>query len=451
MNKVIISILILFLLPKVMADRIDIVFDYRYDREGFFDEDARRTLEHAAEWLENRIDDHWPEVDVIRGDLSELRYQYVNPETGRVVTRASGSQGHPANKLIVYVGGYRSYPEHWGASNAGSVAVAIFGQLLGTAVPEDRNNRDLYVPTVGSIAFDGNLHWYFDNDPTTNEVGASNSVLIDGVWHRDFFHVAVHELTHLLGFGSDRYYELVASYDRGSAAYIDMPHTMNENGGVAPIFWESHFFNIEPINERMRTRAWNGKGWEEGVFPIMSQSGGSRYPTELDFAVLRDLGVGVVPIDLDDGVRPDPDVDDEPKGYSLWLEINELAGRDADVAADPDRDGIMNLTSYALGIAPGDGYGDPKVVQQEEGSLLFWLPSEIPEDVTYVIQCSRDLINWEDGAVKVGREPWSGRAAEHLTVDGRRIVVPADMANLESAGCTYTRLVFKLVENSKIN
>ena len=93
---------------------------------------------------------------------------------------------------------------------------------------------------------------------------------------------------------------------------------------------------------------------------------------------------------------------------------------------DLDRDGLGALVEYSLGMNPtspngGDGRaGSPTVVRTGDGkaALNFWVPTNAtaPQghgqaEVTYRVQASSDLFNWNNIATKAPGASWTGVGA----------------------------------------
>ena len=128
-----------------------------------------------------------------------------------------------------------------------------------------------FAPWGGSISFDTGASWYFDADVTTVESFSGN----------DFYSVALHELAHLLGFGTaDSWFNKVNSGN----------FTGDSSGTVA----------LQPDNSH----------WKDGTLSLVNSvrqetamdpsitTGTRKYMTDLDMAALSDIGweVSAVPV-----------------------------------------------------------------------------------------------------------------------------------------------------------
>lgn len=77
-----------------------------------------------------------------------------------------------------------------------------------------------------------------------------------------------------------------------------------------------------------------------------------------------------------------------PSGFGSWAEINEITEGEG---GDDDKDGIINLVEYALGLDPQSG--DPSPGTFTGGTLQFTKGPEakVAEDVVYKIETSTSL------------------------------------------------------------
>ena len=102
-------------------------------------------------------------------------------------------------------------------------------------------------------------------------------------------------------------------------------------------------------------------------------------------------------------------------GYLQWASANGLVGVFAEPDADLDTDGITNLMAYAFDLAP---VNDPEAWEKlptlaligdpPEPVMIFVLPSEVPRDVSYVVEMVTEEGTRIEIARKNGRAPWFG-------------------------------------------
>jgi Ca2+-binding RTX toxin-like protein len=159
----------------------NITFDYRFDIAGFFDDPARRAaLEAAAAELES----------VIRDDFDPIpagsQFEIENPEDG--VTEELITLTDAVDDVIIFAA----------ASNisslgrAGPDGYSLSGDVYHARIATDFRNMGPttdFEPWAGTVVFDQNADWSFDI-----------SGPVDGLF--DFMSVAIHEIVHVLGFGT---------------------------------------------------------------------------------------------------------------------------------------------------------------------------------------------------------------------------------------------------------
>ena len=192
------------------ASAINIVFDYSLDANNFFDTQAKRdVLDQAASIFEVFTDD----LDAIvpgtvynQGTTDEFAdtwtATFTNPATGAAATMTDLTI--PADTLLVYAGGRTLSGTTIGIGGPGGYTVSGINAFVDTVSTRGETGAgavipDDFGPWGGAVTFDTSNSWHFD---TATSPGPDES---------DFFSVAVHELAHLLGFGtSDAWQELIS-------------------------------------------------------------------------------------------------------------------------------------------------------------------------------------------------------------------------------------------------
>lgn len=92
-------------------------------------------------------------------------------------------------------------------------------------------------------------------------------------------------------------------------------------------------------------------------------------------------------------IPAEPDV----STFAGWLEANGLSGADAAIDADPDGDGIANLSEFAFGTSPGerDGSKAPGLHPKTGGGTVFrYQLSKVATGISVDVVHSSDIINW---------------------------------------------------------
>lgn len=89
-------------------------------------------------------------------------------------------------------------------------------------------------------------------------------------------------------------------------------------------------------------------------------------------------------------------VEETGPSFAAFLQDNALTGDDAAFDADPDRDGVVNLLEYALGLNPTDGASAgllPVVGRDGDFLTLAFVRQALP-DIRYEVQVTGDLADW---------------------------------------------------------
>ncbi|TFL17090.1 hypothetical protein [Jannaschia formosa] len=236
----------------------DIRFDTRFDPTGFFEAPgARAALEEAGRiWEEILRDDFAP---VPAGIAFDIEDPSALGTTRRIVLDA------PIDDLLIFVGAE--------ALGGGMLALGgpdgfgRDGQSLGTAY-EARVSGDFrgqgpvtdFEPWAGGITFDTGTAWSFAPGPP-----APGSF--------DFLSIALHEIGHVLGFGTAPIFTRLAR-----EGGFDGPNARAANGGV-PV----------PLEPDLGHVAEGFAGDSVLMDPILG-TGARLMPTALDRAILADIG-----------------------------------------------------------------------------------------------------------------------------------------------------------------
>ncbi|GIT91415.1 hemolysin [Jannaschia pagri] len=230
----------------------DISFDYRFDSLGYFDDPARRAaLEEAARIWEASIKDEFPNVPVGTiftiddpNDSSVERQIVVEEEIDDVLifigaTDLNGSLG---------VGGFDGVDAEGDAFKS-----RVSGNFRGEIVTD-------FEPWTGTVTFDSNTDWNFDL------AGAVPGQI-------DFLTVALHEIGHVLGFGTSAIFK-----DIGAGGFFTGPNAVAANDGD-PV----------PLQNTLGHVVEGFDGDTVLLDPFVS-SGARILPGTFDLALLADIG-----------------------------------------------------------------------------------------------------------------------------------------------------------------
>jgi len=271
------------------AQAISIEFDYSYDTaNNFFDTQAKKdVLNTAGNFFANRITDSLGAINS-SGD-NQFNASFANPGNGSFTTINNFSVA--ADTLRIYAGGRSLAGSTVGIGGPGGFGVSGSTSFVNAAVSRGQGNgstsvtlnpRDNlgnvidktatdFAPWGGAISFDTDANWYFDDNVSTVESFSGN----------DFYSVALHELAHLLGFGTSDSWKNKVSFGNFSG---------DSSGTVA----------LEPDDSH----------WEDGTLSLLASlsqetamdptilRGTRKYMTDLDIAALSDVGweISAVPV-----------------------------------------------------------------------------------------------------------------------------------------------------------
>ncbi|MDJ1180135.1 hypothetical protein PJF56_14815 [Roseofilum sp. BLCC_M91] len=245
--------------PLLLADpqtptSFNIEFDYRFDHSGFFnDPNRRQILETAASFWERHILDEFT-------DLAPGTPIYVkNPTTGGTV---SFNLDRSIDDVLVFVG-----------------ATPLSSQIIAQAGPsgnwtpgselDGRFNSTNFEPWTGHISFNSTMNWFIDPTPQTHNDIPPGQI--------DLMTVATHELGHILGIGNTQAFNQWIS---GQTFMGPNALVITEGLGIPLATDLSH------IQDHFLPNAIGG----ESLLDPMISSGVRQFLTQLDLALLQDIG-----------------------------------------------------------------------------------------------------------------------------------------------------------------
>ncbi|MBX3411933.1 MAG: PEP-CTERM sorting domain-containing protein [Pirellulales bacterium] len=267
-----------FVLPCGEAAAVTIHIDYTYDIQGFFDDPERRARMEEAAAVYSMFADALAPIAPASGDSWTARF--VHPgQGGGPVLRSDLTLDE--GEIRIFVGG-RSFPSSvlgfasqgiaTASGSASFVDAALHRGQLNTTGPSATD----FGPWGGSITFNSAAAWHFGQ--TVAGLDSTKS---------DFLTTAVHELGHLLGFGTAASWD---SWITGSSSVYDFhgPASMALYGGPVPLdnsggHWDLGVTGL--VNGVPQTTLMD-PSTPRGVRELM---------TDLDLAGFRDIGWQVVP------------------------------------------------------------------------------------------------------------------------------------------------------------
>jgi hypothetical protein len=248
---------------------INIVFDYGNDSTGFFTggNSSRQTLlDAAASVFETRFSDNL--TGITSSDSNHFNITFANPYSTGTTTLNNYSVA--PDEIVVYVGAYNLGANILGQGGPGGFSVSGTQAFVDNAVSRGQpgaliqppSSQTDFGPWGGSLSFNNTASYYFGTDAPPSTTSAF-----------DFYSVAVHELGHLLGFGTaDSYYHYVANGVFTGPAVNTLIHSN------PPVTGDGHWASGTTY-----------LGQEAAMTPAIAA--GQRKPfTELDFAAMKDIG-----------------------------------------------------------------------------------------------------------------------------------------------------------------
>ncbi|MGV3483812.1 MAG: dockerin type I domain-containing protein [Planctomycetaceae bacterium] len=249
------------------AGTVQIRFDYSLDTTGFLSAANRRAaLNAAASIVSSRLTDT---LSAIRpSGTNTWTASTFHPATGAVVN--FNNLNIAANEIVVYVGARELGTSQLGSGGPGGIAARGTSDWLNTVSGRGQAGalatpKTDFGPWGGSLAFDSSTNWYFGLD----QAGLQSS-------QQDFITVAVHELTHLLGFGTAPSWTALVS---GAGFVGPKAQAAYDAGAIVPLSTDRGHF-LETITD---------SGRKTLMGPVI-EAGKRDTLTPLDLAALDDIG-----------------------------------------------------------------------------------------------------------------------------------------------------------------
>ncbi|SCY73251.1 PEP-CTERM protein-sorting domain-containing protein [Nitrosospira sp. Nl5] len=255
------------------AASVDIRFDYRYDSSNFFtgaNSSRQNILDAAASVFETRFQDSL--TAITSSGSNRFDANFFRPDNGSLFSIPAYSVD--ADQIVVFAGA-RNLGRTLATGGPGGFTGSGSADFLDNAAGRGQPGVLLPVETDfgrwgGSLSFNSaSSNWYFDPDTDTDESFSGF----------DFYSVAVHELAHVLGFGS------ADSFNNLSSGGLFTGSAVNALLGSNPsLTKEGHWVS-----------GLSYSGQEAAMDPTIA-AGQRKHFTELDYAAMRDIGWEVSPV-----------------------------------------------------------------------------------------------------------------------------------------------------------
>ncbi|MCC6493745.1 MAG: hypothetical protein IT424_12085 [Pirellulales bacterium] len=345
------------------AAALTLQFDYRYDAAGFFGTaaaptPARTALEFAARTFTSFSDD-LAAIQPLAGNFWQALL--LDPATGADATLAN--LAIPAGTVQIFAAARDLPGSQLAQGSIGRVTGAISGGSAFTNAVLNRGQGDVSLdvgPWGGSIAFDvarddgTTRQWHFDpNSPPAAEA-------------YDFYTAAVHELAHVLGFGTSSAF----LKDVAGGQFIG-PAVQQLYQNPAPLAGQ-HF------SATVSSPPFLGVQPRPSLGPFIGR-GERKLFTPLDYAAMADLGWSVPSQSL--GLPGDVDADYDVDGadFMLWQQSVGAFGAPGDVNGDRTVDAYdgwvlqqyLGSRAYNLEAPPSEAAGVPEPAARMLGVLAL--------------------------------------------------------------------------------
>ena len=231
---------------------MQIAFDYRFDTDGFFNDPERRAaLEAAGNIWENLLQDDFAPVP------AGIEFTIVNPETQQEETIVLEQE---IDDLLIFVAS--SSLQGQALAEGGPGGTDALGDVFARRISSNYRGTGPvtnFEPWAGTITFGSNVDWDFsleDPDPSLT----------------DFISLALHEIAHVLGIGTSGIFdELVAG------GLFQGFNALGVNEGEAIPLAE----DLGHVEDGFR---------DNTILLDPTYNGGRNLPTEVDLALLADIG-----------------------------------------------------------------------------------------------------------------------------------------------------------------
>ena len=240
----------------------DIKFDYRFDEADFFTDERKIILEQAGEIWSSYIQDEFtstPAQEPLKFTIDGVEQEVTLDE--------------PIDDLIIFVSSINN-------EESGSLTLSEGSFFADFVLGSDRAERiegEDFEPWLGTIEFNASTvdSFYFDLDPATDDDIPFNK--------QDFLSLSLHEIGHVLGIGIAPAFTSQVENEEFDGA---LSTSINGN---QPIPLDEDLNHIE-----------DGHSVDSNSDALLDKSftfGERNLPTDLDLAILSDIGYDIIAYD----------------------------------------------------------------------------------------------------------------------------------------------------------
>ena len=343
------------------ASAIDIVFDYSLDTNSFFDAQAKRDVLDAAasvfEIFTDNLEAIEPGTVYNAGTQHEFsdtwEMKFTHPSTGDSYSVIDMTI--PEDVIVVYVGSRDLGGLTLGEGGPGGYDVNGIQSFVDSVESRGQSGAisalpDDFGPWGGAIAFDIDSQWHFGTGTTP---GSSQT---------DFYSVAVHELAHLLGFGTATSFDLLVAGTSFTGAEAVEVFGSNPPLNYDQAHWQTGTTSFVP----------DGGPQETSMDPDIAD-GEVKHFTLLDYAAMADIG-WEVPSMSAEGIEGDLNsdgfvgLDDLDLVLGNW---NQNVAPGDPLLGDPSGDGFVGLDDLDLILNNWNQGTPPTALVPEPGTLIL--------------------------------------------------------------------------------
>ena|GEM_PF-2820525 len=253
---------------RSLPSALSIMIDYRFDTNNFFDTQEKKDLfQQVANMYAARITDNLSAISPSGSNTWEA--VFTDPATGQSTTVSNLFVS--SDTIIVFAGGRDLEGGTLGVGGPGGYNARGSSSWLATIDRRGQsgaagNNPTDFGPWGGSISFDTNgTSWFYGE--TTDGLDSHEA---------DFMSVAMHELAHILGFGTSDSFDHYVSNGRFTGSKADAEY----DGSGAPPLYDDDSHWADGVTD----------GGQETAMDPAILLGTRKLITNLDWAALDDLG-----------------------------------------------------------------------------------------------------------------------------------------------------------------